>query len=457
MASLKLVYGPETRRVSKVPGSISELYSKIQDLFGVSNPSLQYKDEDNDLITVQTDEEYLDALAFSQGNLKLILNEPSVYHSAITMQSAFISQPLESRSFLVNPQTGLHAVSEEIKTEETGTDAIPIATHEFSCGTGWNVEDRACSASIGTTEVAINTHANSDASMLTQLIDLAESSSNTATYESKFSATEPVQVNSVPTSTQPIEVSSKESHTELTFEKASGPKMMDSEFQCEILASKDSELINSIRSIVREELSEIKKSLAGTVVFEGSICKECGKSPVVGSLYICSICDSYTLCEECEENSTHSHFFLKLKKPIHQMQIARRKKSNPNPERSESLNIKLEDNKIYESVDLSQPSELPPISSQPMEINPVESKPVSDPNLLEIPPAQPSDISVSQDYSQLKVSSHLDRSRPTGLDITILLDRMEEMGLKDKASNISALIKSGYQLDKAIDTVLQGL
>jgi hypothetical protein len=34
---------------------------------------------------------------------------------------------------------------------------------------------------------------------------------------------------------------------------------------------------------------------------------------------------------------------------------------------------------------------------------------------------------------------------------------MEEMGLKDKASNISALIKNGYQLEKAIETVLQGL
>jgi hypothetical protein len=457
MASLKLVYGPETRRVSKVPGSISELYAKIQDLFGVSNPSLQYKDEDNDIITVQTDEEYLDALQFSQGNLKLILNEPSVYHSAITMQSALISQPLESRSFSETPRAGLHAVSEEIKTEETGTDAIPIATHEFSCGTGWNVEDRACSASVGTTEVAINTHANSDASMLTQLIDLAESSSNTATFESKFSDTEPLQVNSVPTSTQPIEVCSKESHTELTFEKASGPKMIDSEFQCEILESKDSELMYSIRSIVREELGEIKKSLAGTVVFEGSVCKECGKSPVVGSLYICSICDSYTLCEDCEENTAHSHFFIKLKKPIHQMQISRRKKSNLQPERSESLNIKLEDNKIYESVDLSQPPELPPVSSQPIEIKPVESKPVSPPNLIQISPSQAQDISVSQDYSQLKLSSHLGRVRPTGLDITILLGRMEEMGLKDKASNISALIKNGYQLEKAIETVLQGL
>jgi hypothetical protein len=233
--------------------------------------------------------------------------------------------------------------------------------------------------------------------------------------------------------------------------------MVDSEFQCEILASKDSELINSIRSIVREELGEIKKNLAGRVVFEGSVCKECGKSPVVGCLYICSICDNYTLCEECEENSTHSHFFLKMKKPIHQMQISKRKKSNVQPERSESLNIKLDDNKIYESVDLSQPSEVPPISSQPIDLNPVESKPVSGPNPISISPPYPQDISVSSDYSQIKLSSHLERSRPTGLDITILLDRMEEMGLKNKASNISALIKSGYQLDKAIDTVLQGL
>ena len=101
MASLKLVYGSETRRVSKAPGNIEELCARIRDLFGLDRPKLLYRDEDNDLITIQTDEEYLDALKFSQGTLKLILYESSVYHNFST-QSSVVSPPELETGFTSN-------------------------------------------------------------------------------------------------------------------------------------------------------------------------------------------------------------------------------------------------------------------------------------------------------------------------------------------------------------------
>jgi hypothetical protein len=44
-------------------------------------------------------------------------------------------------------------------------------------------------------------------------------------------------------------------------------------------------------------------------------CNECGKYPIKGIRYKCSICPDYDICENCEKKTDHEHSFLKLKKP----------------------------------------------------------------------------------------------------------------------------------------------
>jgi len=37
---------------------------------------------------------------------------------------------------------------------------------------------------------------------------------------------------------------------------------------------------------------------------------------IIGNRYKCSVCPEYNLCENCEENATHEHPFLKIKNPV---------------------------------------------------------------------------------------------------------------------------------------------
>ena len=45
------------------------------------------------------------------------------------------------------------------------------------------------------------------------------------------------------------------------------------------------------------------------------MCDGCGMLPIVGWRYKCSICDDYSLCENCEERigGQHDHPFIKIR------------------------------------------------------------------------------------------------------------------------------------------------
>lgn len=49
----------------------------------------------------------------------------------------------------------------------------------------------------------------------------------------------------------------------------------------------------------------------------GIKCNKCGKNPIIGYRYKCSICKNYNLCENCEEKNyeteEHSHNFIKMR------------------------------------------------------------------------------------------------------------------------------------------------
>jgi len=65
----------------------------------------------------------------------------------------------------------------------------------------------------------------------------------------------------------------------------------------------------------KAEVKEEVKKPSSTVVHERVTCDSCGKFPIVGIRYKCSICHNYDFCEDCEARGDHPHAFLKIRTP----------------------------------------------------------------------------------------------------------------------------------------------
>jgi hypothetical protein len=48
---------------------------------------------------------------------------------------------------------------------------------------------------------------------------------------------------------------------------------------------------------------------------EGVTCDGCGKTPILGPRYKCSVCDNFDFCPECEGTKPHEHLFIKIRAP----------------------------------------------------------------------------------------------------------------------------------------------
>ena len=59
------------------------------------------------------------------------------------------------------------------------------------------------------------------------------------------------------------------------------------------------------------------KYCSRVISHKGIRCEECGLDPFVGYRYMCTICNDYNLCENCEENigKKHGHPFIKITSP----------------------------------------------------------------------------------------------------------------------------------------------
>jgi hypothetical protein len=61
------------------------------------------------------------------------------------------------------------------------------------------------------------------------------------------------------------------------------------------------------------------------VVHKGTICDQCGISPILGVRYTCMFCQKFDICESCEDLKVHpaSHPMIKLKQPIDVIEMER--------------------------------------------------------------------------------------------------------------------------------------
>ncbi len=64
-----------------------------------------------------------------------------------------------------------------------------------------------------------------------------------------------------------------------------------------------------------EEIKERPLSQTDSAI-HACACNSCGKSPIIGVRYSCSVCPSYNLCSDCEAKGVHSeHILMKVRTP----------------------------------------------------------------------------------------------------------------------------------------------
>jgi hypothetical protein len=79
--------------------------------------------------------------------------------------------------------------------------------------------------------------------------------------------------------------------------------------------------LSSMRSMIQEEVKRSVDSLTSCrmesvkIVHYNVRCDGCGKQPILGVRYRCSICRNFNYCQTCEEAHYHVHPFLKYKLP----------------------------------------------------------------------------------------------------------------------------------------------
>ena len=90
--------------------------------------------------------------------------------------------------------------------------------------------------------------------------------------------------------------------------------------QFEELEQKRENDYNEMSRIVinNEQKEEQMSELMVKTPHYGIKCEECGKNPIYGNRYKCSVCKNYNLCEDCEEINSqkkkHKHNFIKIRK-----------------------------------------------------------------------------------------------------------------------------------------------
>ena len=125
--------------------------------------------------------------------------------------------------------------------------------------------------------------------------------------------------------------------------------------QFEELEKKRTEEYNQMSQIMINNPQQNKGELTFSNIkttHHGIKCEKCGKIPIIGNRYKCSVCNNYNLCESCEEtnfeNQEHKHNFIKIRN-------------------EEKIEVKKEEKKIIprEEVLNEEKKELdPPIASE---------------------------------------------------------------------------------------------
>lgn len=310
----KIITLPKPKRIDEVVE-----FSKRQ--FGISRPSFKYLDEDNELITVQTQLEYEEALVWvqeldaviqveelgtlGQSRLSQFIDELPLLRSQITNEplSESIEESVVLEVIVDRSNSPRNNVSDKCTGQDLKIDAqiqmgtlpkvdssmgtqinsieMGIGKDKFDQESSTNVEvtDKFCEPKEFTTEVKMNGP------------DIAEKAQNTEIMKNQETGTEKVDVNSIQLDTNPV----VHDQIENQFDKIS--------FE------------DDLRKLVREEMSKAGSLRLSQICHTGIECSLCHSKPIFGIRYQCVSCLTFNLCEACEDATEHEHNLLKLKRP----------------------------------------------------------------------------------------------------------------------------------------------
>ncbi|CAG9314434.1 unnamed protein product [Blepharisma stoltei] len=319
MENVKLSFQGKVISISP-PRRIEDLITLCKNQFDASRPTFKYLDEDEELITVQTQLEYEEALIWVI-ELNAIIQVEDLGTLGQAKSSQFIDDLPLLRSQITNePLIEESIVVEEVKLDRSSSpipnvsdkciggtpkiDAINqiVPEPKIDAGNGTVINTHEMASGINTQDEAIITNSievlDKSCEPNVPLTDVkqngpesVDSSQNTDIKKNQETGMEIVHVSSIDSATVPI---------------VSNPVSI----QCD-RASFEEEL----RKIVREEVKNVGSLRFSQIAHAGVSCNGCGIKTIFGIRYKCNQCKDFNLCEACEENSDHEHNLLKFKKP----------------------------------------------------------------------------------------------------------------------------------------------
>ena len=294
MASVKLVFQENTLALEELPKSFKDLKKAIGETFGEVQPSIQYRDEEDDLITISTELEFKEALSFADGTQLTLIVEPSKYKKSVLQELPLANSESESEepiSILQNYRKEVESKPLNAESADVSISAMPVTEENF-CNTNINTQEKASATQVISTQ-------DQSCGKFTN-----ETGSDALEVSQRETLTVPVEKSSVGVETKKVEMKSTGLSTEVTHGigvNATEPR---------------DQMLETLREVVREELQKSANTLriSGILVKHQATCEHCSVSPIVGIRYYCPEC-AVSFCEVCENQTDHPHDMYKMRKP----------------------------------------------------------------------------------------------------------------------------------------------
>lgn len=278
-------------------GQFSSLLSSVEPVLGFRPTQLQYPDEEGDLVTVESQFDFEEALKFAQD------------YGEITFQPlASMEQLPLVQSQIIDPPQSVEPIKPVL---------LPVEPVD-----------------VGKTEKKIDPVTQGEADM--QKLPSLESPflpvpivPNTPKEEEQGKADIP----KLPNLALPVPIPPTASKEEEIVEEKVSPQLRlptNTQLPPSIVRRPQGYDPLLIQSIIDEELqslmparqSLLRSQLAAKSVHVGVKCRLCGVTPIKGARFKCEKCEM-DLCEDCEEKQEHEHVLVKYRLPVKQLASAK--------------------------------------------------------------------------------------------------------------------------------------
>ena len=443
MATVYLLVKGQKVALDGHQGQFSELVQRTKDVLGALCRRFQYADEDGDLITVESQFDFQEALKFASG--KALLLEPvqspeDRFLEAIPIESSVLFS--EQGSLPRDPENQIlvsEMVTEEAKSVSSETVPVQRAEKEVSVG-GVAMKEEASLAMVEKGEAGTNMDQRA-VSCETQPLETKDGS-NLAPIV--FTATIASGPEPVSTASETAEIQNMDRFVgtdPMIHTSSATPPIEQHEIsvQCDELqpppvpvqpAPLQAFDPNIIKSLIQEEMRGLFPAKRGILrsrvsinsIHQGYSCSLCGMAPIRGARFTCTQCANFNLCEDCEDTNEHEHVLLKIRLPQPLPQAF-----PPQIPAYPSLSSKPEEAK--------KPSPIPdPLLSE----NAIRYPSKKEPNL---PPKKEPGFSPKKELSAIEQAQQKN------------ISAIMEMGF-DRDQALNALIGNQYDLGAAINSLL---